>query len=54
MASKGQKKKTGNSQAMVAMPVILALRRLKQEDCKFKVSLGYIVRPYLSKRLETV
>jgi hypothetical protein len=27
------------------MPVIPALRRLRQEDNKFKVSLGYIVRP---------
>jgi hypothetical protein len=24
------------------MSVILALGRLRQEDCKFKVSLGYI------------
>jgi hypothetical protein len=29
------------------MPVILALGRLKQEDCKFKASLGYIARTCL-------
>jgi hypothetical protein len=28
----------------VAMPVILAVRRLKQEDCEFEANLGYIVR----------
>jgi hypothetical protein len=27
-----------------AMSVILALRRLRQEDCEFEVSLGYTVR----------
>jgi hypothetical protein len=27
--------------------VILALRRLRQEDCKFEDSLGYIVTPFL-------
>jgi hypothetical protein len=32
------------------MPRILALGRLRQEDCKFKVSLGYTVRPYLKKK----
>jgi hypothetical protein len=29
------------------MPVIPALRRLRQEDCKFDVSLDYIVRPVI-------
>jgi hypothetical protein len=32
-------------------PAFPALRRLKQEDCKFKVSLGYIVR--LSQKTKT-
>jgi hypothetical protein len=32
------------------MPVIPALRSLKQEDHEFKVSLGYIVRPYSRKK----
>jgi hypothetical protein len=30
-------------------PVISALRRLKQEDCEFDVSLNYIVRPCSQK-----
>lgn len=32
-----------------ALPVILALRKLKQEDCKFEVSLGYRVRLCLER-----
>jgi hypothetical protein len=32
------------------MPVISALRRLKQEDQEFEVSLGYIERFYLLKK----
>jgi hypothetical protein len=30
------------------MPVISALKRLKQKDLKFKASLGYVVRPCLN------
>jgi hypothetical protein len=32
------------------MPIITALRRLKQEDQKFKASLGYVVILYLKKK----
>jgi hypothetical protein len=31
-------------------PVISALGRLRQEDCKFKANLGYIVRPCLKTK----
>lgn len=31
------------------MPVILALRRLKQKDCKLRTSLGYIAKPCHNK-----
>jgi hypothetical protein len=34
---------------MVAMPVIPALARWRQEDCEFEVSLIYIVRTCLKK-----
>jgi hypothetical protein len=30
-------------------PVIPALRRLRPEDCEFKVSTTYISRPYIQK-----
>jgi hypothetical protein len=31
------------------MSAILALRRLSQENCEFKASLGHIARPCLKK-----
>jgi hypothetical protein len=31
-------------------PVITAFRKLRQEDYKFKASLGYMARPYLKPR----
>jgi hypothetical protein len=36
-------------QAWWYIPIIPALRRLRQEDCEFKTSLGYIVKLYLKK-----
>lgn len=34
------------------MPVIPALRRLKQEDLEFKATLSYKVRPILLERVK--
>jgi hypothetical protein len=31
------------------VPIIPVLGSLKQEDCKFEVSLGYVVRPCLKQ-----
>jgi hypothetical protein len=38
------------SQEWWCISVIAALRRPKQEDYKFKSSLGYITRPYLTTK----
>jgi hypothetical protein len=43
-------KKLGFSQAWWCTPILPALRRLRQEDWKFKDSLGYITRPCLKKK----
>jgi hypothetical protein len=32
------------------MPLIPALKRMRQEDQEFKASLDYIARPYLKKK----
>jgi hypothetical protein len=32
---------------VVYMPIIPALRRLRQKDLEFKASLGYVTRPYV-------
>jgi hypothetical protein len=35
---------------MVAYPYNPSIWRLRQEDCKFLTSLGYIARPYLKNK----
>jgi hypothetical protein len=40
--------KTDKSEYIEFMPLIPVLRRLRQEDHEFKVSLGHTERPYLS------
>jgi hypothetical protein len=33
------------------IPIIPALRRLRQEDCKYKIAgLDYVEKPYLKKK----
>lgn len=32
---------------MVMVPVVTVPRRIRQNDCKFKTSLGHIAKPYL-------
>jgi hypothetical protein len=46
---KKKKKSQGRSQVWWYMPVISALRRLRQEDGEFKASLGYTAGPSLKK-----
>lgn len=36
--------------SIVAILITTALQRPSQENCEFKSSLGYIMRPYLNKR----
>jgi hypothetical protein len=40
--------------AWLYMPVILPLRKLRQEDCEFQASLGYIMRPCVKKKITSV
>lgn len=41
-----------NSQVQWFLPIILELRRQRQEDCKVKASPDYTVRPY--QRTKTI
>jgi hypothetical protein len=36
------------------MPIVLALWRLRQKDCEFKVSLDYIARPCLKNNKRNI
>jgi hypothetical protein len=43
-----------DNQACWCIPVFPALRRLKQEDREFEVSLSYIERSHLKKKTQTI
>jgi hypothetical protein len=52
--NKNKSMKVQNRPGMVVfLPVVLALRRLRQEDYMFKASLSYIVKPCLRKTDKT-
>jgi hypothetical protein len=47
-------KRIQDTQAWWFTPVILALGRLRQEDCEYKDSLGYTVRTHAKKEEKKV
>ena len=44
--------KNVNSQVWWCTPVIPVLGRLRQEDCRFKASLGNLVRPHFKIKIK--